>query len=105
LKGLLGLEYILGALAGIIYGGLVGFFKYFFLWKKLLRNDDTVTMKTVSVRLMASYAVNFITLIITYFVRNMIPFDFMAFAIATALALSLAGKVFSVQKVLQKTEI
>jgi small-conductance mechanosensitive channel len=100
------LEYVLGTIAGIIYGGLVGFFKYFCLWRKLLKEgDDTVTMKKMSVRLIVSYVINFVTLIITYFVRNVIPFDFVAFAVATALALSLAGRFFPIQKILQRTQI
>lgn len=99
------MEYVVGALAGILYGGLVGVCKYFFLWRGILsaKDDDTITMKKMYLRMFISYAVNIVTLFATYFVRNLIPFDFVAFAIATALALSLAGKAFSLQKVYRKT--
>lgn len=100
------MEYFLGAVAGIVYGGLVGFLKYFFLWRKLLKEENNaVNMKVVTVKMIISYAINFVTLILTYFLRNIIPFDFVAFAVGTAMALSLAGKIFSMQKILQKTEM
>lgn len=100
------LEYILGATVGIIYGGLVGFLKYFFLWRRIVKEDDeTITMKMVYIRMIISYTSNFITLIITYFVRDIVPFDFVALAVGTAVSLSLSGKVFSIQKALQKTEM
>lgn len=100
------MEYVLGALVGIIYGGLVGLFKYFFLWRKLVKeSDNTVKIKTVTIRMVISYVVNVITLTVAYLVRNIIPFDFVAFVIATAFALVLAGKLFSVQKLLLKTEM
>lgn len=100
------MEYFLGAVAGITYGGLAGFLKFFFLWRKLLKEENsTANMKIVTVKMIISYVINFVILIITYFVRNIIPFDFVAFAVGTAMALSLAGKIFSIQKVLQKTEM
>jgi len=37
-------------------------------------------------------------LLVVYFARNIIPFDFVVFAIATALALSLAGRGTSFRK-------
>lgn len=99
------MEYVVGALVGILYGGLVGVCKYFFLWRSILsaKEDESITMKTMYFRMFISYVINIITLLITYFVRDLIPFDFVVFAIATALALSLAGKVFSLQKVYKKT--
>lgn len=100
------MEYLVGALAGILLGGTVGVCKYFFLWRGILSNkeDDTITMKKMYLRMFISYIVNIITLLITYFLRNIIPFDFVAFAIATAASLSIAGKFFSLQKVYKKTK-
>ncbi len=103
---MLDLEYVLGAVVGIIYGGFVGFFKYFFLWRKLVKkSENTVKIKTITIRMIISYATNVITLTIAYLVRNIIPFDFIAFMIATAFALVLAGKLFSIQKLLLTTEM
>lgn len=99
------MEYILGAAAGILYGGSVGLLKYIFLWKKMTDDAcDAITTKMVYIRLIISYVANVAALLSTYFVRNIIPFDFAAFAIGTAVALSLAGKIFSIQKALQKVE-
>lgn len=100
------MEYFLGALAGILYGGLVGTLKFFFLWRGILHQKDEskIVDKMVYGRMMISYFVNLITLLIVYFVRNIIPFDFVAFAIATAVALSVAGKAFPMRKIYQKID-
>lgn len=101
------MEYVVGAFAGILYGGLVGVCKYFFLWGRLLSSKKNVeiTMKKMYLRIFISYAINITTLFIAYFARNLLPFDFVAFVIATAVSLSVAGKVFSLQKVSKKVEI
>ena len=100
------MEYVVGAFAGIVYGGLVGVCKYFFLWRGIFlpRGDSPITMKRMYLCMFLSYTINIITLLVAYFIRNIIPFDFVAFAIATAVALSAAGKVFSLQKVFKKTK-
>lgn len=102
------MEYLVGALVGILYGGLVGVCKYFFIWRSFLNSDssgkdDTPSLKNMYIRMFISYTVNIITLLITYFIRDLIPFDFAALAIATAIALSITGKVFSIQKVYRNT--
>ncbi|QHI72447.1 hypothetical protein [Aminipila terrae] len=100
------MEYVIGAIVGILYGGLAGFLKYIFLWRKLVKEtDNTIKIGAVTTRLIISYVVNAIILLVTFLVRNMIPFDFIALVVATAFTLVLAGKLFSVQKILQKTEM
>jgi membrane protein YdbS with pleckstrin-like domain len=98
------LEYFWGSLAGIAYGCLVGAFKYFILWRGVLnpKKEKPVTDKMVYIRMMISFVINFITLIVTYFVRNIIPFDFVAFAVTTALALSFSGRFFPISKILSQ---
>lgn len=100
------MEYVVGALAGIIYGGLVGVCKYFFIWRGVIspKNDATVSMNQIYMRMLISYGVNVIALLGTYFTRNIIPFDFVAFAIATALTLSVAGRAFPLEKAYRKTK-
>ena len=97
------MEYFLGALAGVIYGGVVGALKYILLWRKLLspKDESKISDKAVYVRMFISYAVNFATLLAVFFARNIIPFDFAAAAIGTAVALSLSGKFYSIHKVAQ----
>jgi len=94
------LEYVWAALAGIVYGGIVGVCKYHFIWKSLLhpKDPDKLTNRQTYGRIFASYLVNVVTLLVVYFARNIIPFDFVVFAIATALALSLAGRGTSFRK-------
>lgn len=100
------MEYILGVLVGLIYGGLVGFLKYILLWKKMLKvTDDTITMNMVTARLMLSYLTNAVTLVVVFLVRNIVPLDFISLAVSTAVALSLSGKAYSMQDVLKKTEM
>lgn len=100
------MEYILGVLVGLIYGGLVGFLKYILLWKKMLKvTDDTITMNMVTARLMLSYLTNAVTLVVVFLVRNIVPLDFISLAVSTAVALSLSGKAYSMQDVLKKTEL
>ncbi|MCR5482219.1 MAG: hypothetical protein K6F52_05430 [Clostridia bacterium] len=97
------MSYVWAVLAGIIYGGGVGFLKYLLLWRRVFhpKEGTTVTSKAVVSRMIISFIVNAATLVAVYLVRNIIPFDFVAFAIATAIALSLAGKAFSIHKVYQ----
>ena len=94
------MEYVLAVLTGIVFGGIVGVCKYLFIWKGLLhpKNPDALTNRQTYGRIFISYLVNVATLLTVYFVRNIIPFDFVAFAIATAFALSLAGRGASFRK-------
>ncbi|MHC1721917.1 MAG: hypothetical protein AB9836_01795 [Aminipila sp.] len=100
------MEYVLGAVVGIIYGGLAGFLKYIFLWRKLVKEtDNTIKMTAVTTRLTISYMVNAGILLITFLIRDMVPFDFVALITGTAFSLVVAGKFFSIQKLMKKTEI
>lgn len=105
-RGLLDLEYVLSAVVGIIYGGLAGFLKYIFLWRKLVKEtDNTIKMTAVTTRLTISYIVNAVILLIAFLIRDMISFDFVVLITATAFSLVLSGKFFSIQKLMKKTEI
>lgn len=102
------MQYVLGIIAGIVYGSIIGALKYFLLWRKILKNEDTgraINMSGVTTRMFIGYAVNAATLISTLLIRSLESVDFAAFAIATAAALSLSGRAFSIQKVLTDTNI
>ena len=101
------MEYIWGALAGALYGGIVGLLKYLILWRGIFhpKDESKVTTKAVYTRMMISYVINVVTLVAVYFVRNIIPFDFVAFAVATAVGLSVSGKAFSIRKVVETKQI
>lgn len=102
------MQYVVGIIAGLIYGCVIGALKYFLLWRKILKSDDSgkaVSMSGVTSRMFIGYAVNAATLISTLLIRSFESVDFAAFAIATAAALSVSGRAASIQKVLSETNI
>lgn len=102
------MQYVLGIVAGIVYGSIIGALKYFLLWRKILKSENTgknINMNGVTTRVFIGYAINAATLISTLLVRSFESVDFAAFAIATAAALSISGRAFSIQRVLSETNI
>ena len=100
--------YILGVILGIGYGSAISAVKYFALWHKILKKENdikTVSMNGVTARLIASYAINAAAVISTLLFVKIEAVDFASAAISTAVALSVVGRFFSIQKVLAKTEI
>lgn len=97
------MEYVIGAIAGAIFGGAVGAGKYFFLWRKLLNPKyepkTNFTATTIYIKMGASYIINILTLLIVFLLRDVMPFDFVAAIIATAIVLSISSRVFSINKV------
>jgi len=83
--------YAIGALAGLIYGGLFGLVKHLFRNSSLLKKKDAV--KQVYIYMAVSMAINIAVLLSIYFVRNLLPWSFTAMLIAAAVSLSLAGKL------------
>ncbi len=96
------MEYVIGAIAGAVFGGAAGAVKYFVLWRKLLnpnyKPDQNTVAKLLYRNMIASYVINIITLLIVFLLRNVMPFDFVATIIAAALALSIANRVFPINK-------
>lgn len=100
----IGLEYILGAAAGLILGGLVGQLKNRLIWRKYLRDSDsssaaqTTTAGWLYARAGISYFVNVLTLAAAFLLRNAVPFHGLAFLIGTAAALIIMNKVLIVEQ-------
>lgn len=96
------LTYIVGAVAGLILGILVGLLKNIFIWLRYLRkNADSNNFQTMGglyARAMVSYFVNVLTLVIAFLIRNVLPFDGIAFLIGTAVALAAMNKILAVQQ-------
>lgn len=101
------MEYVLGGIAGIAYGSVVGLLKYLFLWRKIANQKDTpdssdeaskLSMEAIGKRLFISSGINIVTLMATLIFKNSHMIDFAALAIGTAVALSLAGRIFPVKK-------
>ena len=102
------MEYVYGAIAGGAFGWIVGYLKYAILWKKIIKDeanaDAAVSGNMVLKRMIASWAINAATLFAVYFARNIIPFDFSACIIAAAVALSVAGKIYSANSVIKRAD-
>ncbi len=100
------LIYVYGLVAGLVYGGTVGFMKYIFLWRKFFVNPENQTNSTgLFKRMIISYIINFIALVVVLLVKDRIPFEFMSTAIGTAIALSLSGRLFPLHKIIKNEEI
>lgn len=90
------MTYVIGAIAGLIFGGIVGALKNRFIWGNyLLKENFDGEAGALYGRMLASNIVNVITLVIVFFLRNIVPFDGIAFLIGTAVALTLMNKVLS----------
>ena len=98
------LTYGYGIAAGFLYGAVVGTLKYIFIWKKLISqkeaNDFANTFLIIGV--MASFFINIGALLLIYFIREMIPFDFAATIISAAVGLSIFGRSFSIHKIMSR---
>ena len=51
-----------------------------------------------------SYAINVVTLLIVFLLRDMLPWDFMAVMIAAAVMLSLTGKLAPMSEIIGRVE-
>ena len=90
------MTYVIGAIAGLVIGGIVGALKNRFIWENYLyREDASGEAGALYGRMMASNVTNLITLIIVFLLRNIVPFDGLAFIIGTAVALTIMNKVLS----------
>ena len=85
--------YAAGALAGLVYGFLVGFIKYVCLWKSTIKSDKKITSGNLYARMVISWIANFAALLLVFLLRNLLPFSFAAVLLAAAVGLSLSGKM------------
>ena len=97
------MSYGLGAIAGLIFGGIIGQLKNLFIWQSYLRKRGAAaagpdSAGSVYGRAMVSYFVNILTLAAAFFCRNMVPFSGIAFLIGTAVALTIMNKVLAIQQ-------
>ena len=99
------LIYIISAVAGLVYGALMGGLKYIALWRKIIiaGPNEEITARTIYIRMPIDYGINVMTFVILFLVRNIIlPLDFAVTAIAASVSLSLIGRFFSIRKVFDK---
>jgi len=105
------MTYVIGAIAGLAFGGFAGYLKNRLIWKKYLQQSASDSMggnETASVygRVLLSYAINVAVLVIAFLVRNIVPFDGTAALIGAAVALSIMNKVLTMkqQKMMNGTQ-
>lgn len=97
------LAYLIGAITGLALGAIVGLLKNIFIWQKYLQKNASSNCQETGVggvyaRAMISYFVNILTLVIAFFIRNVMPGDGIAFLIGTAIALTIMNKVLAIQQ-------
>jgi len=94
---------VFGALAGLVFGGIVGQLKNELIWQRYLKKiaENTVTGDNfggIYLRSGISFAVNVVTLVAAFFLRDIVPFSGIAFLIGTAIALTIMNKVLAVRQ-------
>lgn len=94
------MTYVAGAIAGLILGGIVGLLKNQVIWKNYLGRTDYSPNEASAVysRMMISNIVNLVAFLIAFFLRNIMPFDGIAFLIGLAVALSVMNRLLTKQQ-------
>ncbi len=103
------MTYAIGAIAGLIFGGIAGFLKNLLIWQKYMKvqasNDSGAdSLGGLYARAFISYAVNILVLAAAFLVRNVVPFDGIALLIGTAIALAVMNKVLAMRQKKQAGE-
>ncbi len=98
----MGLENILfGALAGVIWGGLVAALKYYLIWrpamKKPVHESDQKSGYVIyyGIRFFISILFDLAGLLVVYFCRELLPWNYLSVLIGAAAALSVGGLVLN----------
>lgn len=98
--------YIIGAICGFSYGAFVGFCKYVLLWMQIAKSKKaTIKAESVATRAFLGMLINVVALSVTLLFRKSEVIDFSALAIATAFALSIASRLFSVKEIVSKKQV
>ncbi|MDO4972797.1 MAG: hypothetical protein Q4E38_01170 [Eubacteriales bacterium] len=85
------MQYVWGALAGLVWGALAAFVNYR-INKAAVKKNSNASMLTANA---ARMGVDLITLGAVYLLRKQLPFSFEATIIAAAIALSMLSIVFA----------
>ena len=97
-------SYIAGALTGAAFGTVIGFVKYTVLWKKTIKENQNISTRALYRHLGVSYAINIATLFFVFIMRDIMPWDFVVVMIATAVMLSLTGKLAPMTEIMNHVE-
>ena len=82
---------MIGALTGLLTGGLLGFIKNKLIWSRSIdkSNEEGYNNESAQVygRLLASNALNIIILVIVFLMRNIVPVEWVSFLLGAATGL------------------
>lgn len=97
------MTYVLGAVAGLVFGGIIGSLKGLIVWHSYEKKESSdyagnSSGNSIYARAMISYFVNILTLLVAFLVRNIVPFNGIAFLIATAFGLSIANHIVALRQ-------
>lgn len=97
---------VISSLVGFVYGTLVGLFKCLILWGKMLHpaEDQDINQNMLFSRMGIGYVINIGSLLLVFFLRHQMPFDFAPTLIAAAISLSLVGIIYPVKKIYKQVE-
>ncbi len=88
------MNYLIAALAGLAFGALCAWLKYITIWRPFVLGKKEFSAKKIVVPQIISMALNVVILLAVYFLRHIWPYSFEVTIIATAVALSIAGRLY-----------
>ena len=97
-------SYIAGAITGAAFGSVIGLVKYTMLWKKTIKHNQNISTRVLYRNMGVSYAINIATLFFVFLMRDIMPWDFIVVMIATAVMLSITGKLAPMTEIVGHVE-
>lgn len=97
-------SYIAGAVAGAAFGSVVGYLKYTALWKRIIKDNKTITTGVLHLHMGMSYAINAAALLFVFLMRDQMPWDFGVVMVAAAVMLSIVGKLAPMSEIVSHVE-
>lgn len=88
------MEYVIGAIAGLVFGGIVAFLKGRFLWKSRIDSDTPDQLGGVMAASAISFAVNVAVLGVIFLLRAHLPFSWVACLLGAAVSMSVLNPYF-----------
>ena len=85
------MNYLLGGLAGLVWGAVCGAVNMLILKKAIRKNDSNVLMAANLGRM----TVDLLALLLVFLLRKRLPFSYEAMLIGTAVALSVVTLIFA----------
>ncbi len=85
------MKIVIGLLAGLVWGALIGLVNTLIMKKSLKKNDSNLVMAANLARMVLDLA----ALGLVFLLRNLLPFPYEPMLVGTAVALSIVSLVFA----------